>query len=181
MRNVAKLLAVLLPLAVVSMGCRTTAGVANGAPWSTEGWVTVYSAINNVDGTLHFHVGGGGFGFLEIQRIFVNDTATEEGATVLFDFTASPTHQTPGAGHFFWVNHDLESRIVNAGTAYGRYVLESSGNDYRYGGGFGSPLLGDSAYIGFVVRTDSGGNARFAFGGYPGHVVVMFGELAGRD
>jgi len=147
------------------------------APWGTDGWVTVFSAITDMDGTFHFHAGGDGPAFLEIQRIFVNNSAVEEGATVLFDFTASPTNLGPGTEHFMWVNPDLMGNIADGETEDGRFVLVSNGNDYRYGGGFGSLLLAGYAYMGFVIRTDNGGNARFAFGGYPNHVVVSFREL----
>ena len=181
MMRVVKLFAVLLPLTMVLAGCQTArVGPAVGiddTPWGTDGWVTVFRPITDLDGTIHFHAGGGGAAFLEIQRIFVSNSASEEGATVLFDFTASPTHLGPGSEHFWWVNPDLMGNIVDGETPDGRFVLASNGDDYRYGGGFGGPLLAGNAYIGFVIRTDNGGNARFAFGGYPGHIVVSFREL----
>ncbi|MCL2600506.1 MAG: hypothetical protein FWD88_04935 [Treponema sp.] len=177
MKTTAKLFAVLLPLAMVLAGCataRVAAPAVDDTPWNTDGWVTVFRSITDVDGTVHFHVGGGGPGFLEIRGIFVNDSATKEGATVLFDFTYDPA---ASAGHFWWVNPELLGNVGNAGTADGRFVLASNGDDYRYGGGFGTPLLDGNAYIGFVIRTGDGGNARFAFGGYPGHTVVPFRDL----
>jgi len=179
--KIVKLAAVLLFLATALTGCQTTRvapAEIDSSPWSTDGWVTVIRAIDNIDGTIHFHAGGGGRGFLEIQKIFVNNNPSATDAAVLFDFAAAQTHQEPGMGNLWWVNPELLGGIRDGGTENGRFMFASNGDEYRYGGGFGSPLLGENAYIGFVIRTDNGGNARFAFGGYPGHIVVPFRDMA---
>ncbi|MCL2600507.1 MAG: hypothetical protein FWD88_04940, partial [Treponema sp.] len=183
MKKIAKLLAVLLPLAIVFTGCQN--GTTNGdngddLDWSTSGnWVTVWSPIADADGSVHFHVGGGGPGFLEIQRIYLNNSQSETGATTIFNFTASPAHLGGDSAHFWWVGPAIDTNAADVGTANGRLVLASDGDNYVFGGGFGSPLLNDNAYIGFVIRTDDGGNVRFGFGPdtHANHSIVLFSNL----
>jgi len=184
MKKIAKVLAVLLPLAVVFTGCQNgttdnNGGTTDGDPWHTTGeWTTVITPIDDADGSLHFHVGGGGAGFLEIQRIFLNTSPSETGATVIFDGTANPTNLGNDSEHFWWVNPDFTNNIENAGTANGRLVLESDGDNYVYGGGFGSPLLNGNTHIGFVARSTDVGNTRFTFGpAGPGVTEVRFDTL----
>ena len=181
MKKIAILLSVLLPLAIVFTGCPGNGGdPANGDAWyTTNEWTTVISPIVHIygDGAFHFHVGGGGPGFVEIQRIFLNNTASETGATVIFNGTANPPHQGNDSAHFWWI--DLQGNVEGAGTANGRLVLQSDGDNHVHGGGFGSPLLNGNTHIGFVARSTDVGNARFMFGASsnPDHVVINFDTL----
>jgi len=179
MKKVAKLLAVLLPLAIVVTGCQNSANgdVSGGGDDDNGGWVTVWTEITDVDGSIHFHVGGGGEGFIEIQRIFLNTSPSTTGAVTLFNFTATPIHGTldpEGGVPLFWANITF---VEDAGTAEGRFVLDSVGDAWHYGGGFASYLINSNDYIGFVVRTEDAGNARFAFGPAPNHIEVNFSTL----
>ena len=104
---------------------------------------------------------------VEIQKIFVNNTASASGATVLFDFTkttwAEVVHSScsPGEGTSYGVLEELW-------TPGKSYKLYDSG--YGWGGWFTSTLLTEGKYLGFIVETTLTGGARFELVGAGGEI-----------
>ena len=179
MKRFAKLVAVLLPMVMVMTGCPN--GNDNGGgdtpdpDWNTGGqWKTVYHVYETEgDGSFHLHVNEG---YLEIQKIFLNNTATATGATTVFDFTATPTHTSADdGGNIWWVDWD-GGNVEDAGTPNGRlkFAGGDDGDGYVHGGGFGSPKFATFSCIGFVIRTTGGGDTRFEF---PKDAIHQFGSL----
>jgi len=116
-------------------------------------WVTAYYETKENPQALEFHVNNGS---VVIQKIFVNDIRDEAGATVLFDFTDDPAYD----GDNFWWGADSLDDFISGGS----YVLESDG-DYVGAGRFGSGLLQDAVYIGFVIKSEDGlGDTRIRLG-----------------
>jgi len=186
MKKVAKLLAVLLPLAIVVTGCQNSANgdVSGGGDDDNnvvgDGWVTVFHQfyLYGRAPEFNFHVNNG---YVEIQRMYLNNSASATGAAILFDFTQTPTQEHSE------INPWWQNTIGNAaqpgasiqGTGADRlFRLEAAvEGSHSHGGGFGSPLLEQFTHIGFVFRTTDVGDTRFAFGVHPNHIEVNFSTL----
>jgi hypothetical protein len=136
-------------------------------PVVVQNWTKVYFPIPEAANILSLHVDDGS---VEIQRIFVLDDNLEE--INIFDFTASDIL----AGTIWWEdNENPMAGFVDDGV----YILES--DSYKPGGRFGSGLIVDNDYIGFVIRSTKGlGDARFLLEteGSPGaSVTVRFDNM----
>ncbi len=121
-------------------------------PVAVEDWTAVYYELTDVDTeivALHVNTGS-----VQIQKIFVNDSESTEGATVLFDFTATPI--AVDASVYEWGAASFDS-----GVAGGQYSLAGTG-DYVPGGRFGAGSLKDgNKYLGFVIKSEDLGDVRF--------------------
>jgi len=124
-----------------------------------EGWTAVFRQITGAGAAgpeFNLHVNNG---YVEIQRIFLNDTASVTDATILFDFAQYPTYEYTDV-NYWWPNTiNQDDRIEGTGDDR-RYRLGSD-NAHVHGGGFASPTLEAYAYIGFFIRSTNLGDTRF--------------------
>ena len=124
-------------------------------PVAVEDWTAVYYELTDVNtNVIGLHVENGS---VQIQKIFVNDSESTEGATMLFDFTAETVS---GENIYNW-GETAGANSFTAGIANGQYTLAGTG-DYVPGGRFGSDdLKGGSKYLGFIIKSEDLGNVRF--------------------
>ena len=125
-------------------------------------WTKVYLPLNTEVGLdnklvrFHFHVGAQGGGNIEIRKIVVNNKKSFEGATTVFDATATPMFPAP---HLLDAS-TFPSYVTAPGTPDGKYVLSNTG--YKYGGSFASSAaeVTDAQFWGFDIRSDRLGDVR---------------------
>lgn len=111
-----------------------------------KNWTTVYKEAAIDADAIHFNAEDG---YLEIQKIFYNNTMTETGATILFDFTANPVFSLADeGGNIYWQG------IIDAATHTGPFIYDAEEKG-SYAGGFGNNVTGTGGYIGFVIKTNT--------------------------
>ncbi|MDR1126622.1 MAG: hypothetical protein LBL06_00685 [Treponema sp.] len=100
----------------------------------------------------HFHnnVNNGDTIGFAIQKVFVNDSPSETGAVVLYDFTNAPDFSSANKGAF-------DAGNMGAGSVSGgAWVVERTDSGYTYLGNLASGAeAGGKAYWGFVVKNVS--------------------------
>ena len=153
MKKNSRCLWLMLALSVCPLsGCTSMLGFSGAAseglgPFTlSPGYYTVWTEIPRGDGNIIFWFGKADprGGYITIDKIFMNNEPSAEGATLVLDFTANPF--SAGEPEFWWAN--FENYVIG-----GRYSCgTSSGN--RWGGGFNFKNFRDYNYIGFSVLLD---------------------------
>lgn len=201
MKKASKIVGLLLSLAmamIMLVGCPTGDEDDDPVipqPGLTAEWQTFYLKLSDFGldtavNRIHFH---GEYGGIEIQKVFVSQTKSEDGATVILDFTRNdgPNGTYPylmySGGYDY--NADLNGFVEDGGTATGRYSYEFSSDtepgSYVYGGSFGSGAAydTDAVYYGFVARnvsaTKKGDRIRLGLKPATDEVVKEFWEWMG--
>jgi len=116
-------------------------------------WTPAYFDLDKygLDGSFdrfHFHANNwDGGGFVEIQKILVNDSKSLTGATTVLDFTQADPKV---AAYDYWFQ-----TVEDDGTADGRIIMDGTISDYQGNFGSGAASDNDATYWIFIVRTTS--------------------------
>jgi hypothetical protein len=149
--------------AIVLAGCpkKNDTAPASSAPAtsvttaSEPEWIPAYFVLADygLDGYFdRFHIHGGawdGGGYVEVQKILVNNSKSLNGAVTVMDFTKTSggSQDYMFAGYDYTFNAEDQGcagTVLDGGTPNGRLRLMCS-SDYRYQGNFGSGAAADNS------------------------------------
>lgn len=160
-----KLLPVLTVVAVFAglcAGCTSMMGFGSGGRSAGQenpgeftlkpGYYTVWTEIPAGSGDVIFWFGKTDprLAYITINKIYANNSESEDGAFVLVDFSANP-FETPDTT-YWWAN--FEKNVSG-----GKYMCGATSGE-KWGGGFNHRQIRDYKYIGFSIWLDKVSFAR---------------------